>query len=140
MESAFEPLGSNPGKVTANPQSKPYDSAGHYDQDQGGRAMTEHIVKTLTNWTGSQKTEELVREQVRQLLGEDEADSFDPRYSARPLRAWHKLGMRVKDSEFNRPLRSFVLIQKKDKDGVVTKRYFKTIFLYHVRQTELVKR
>lgn len=105
-----------------------------------------HIKKIISAWTGSEKTEELVREQIRQRWGDSEAEEYDARYSVRPLRAWHQMGMRIKDQEFKKPLRSFVLLKAKSKkDGEEDedqrpKRYFKTIFLYHAKQTELVKK
>lgn len=100
--------------------------------------MMEHIAKAITNWTGSSKTEELVREQVRERWGEEEAENFNPRFSARPLRQWSKIGFKVKAG--SKALRSFVLIEKKDEKGKVTGKIFKTVFLFHTRQVVLAKR
>jgi hypothetical protein len=96
-----------------------------------------HISKVLTAWTGSEKTEELVREQIRERWGDDEADNYNPRFSARPFRAWSKLGFKIKPN--SKALRSFVVLKTEDKETGEIKKIFKTIFLFHTKQIELRK-
>jgi hypothetical protein len=100
--------------------------------------MTEHILKILTNWTGSSKTEELVREQIKERWGEDEAEDYDPRFSCRTLPQWRRMGMKIKPG--SKALRSFVLLQEKDEKGKVIRKRFKTVYLFHTKQTMLANR
>ena len=96
------------------------------------------INKVLNNWTGSSKTEELVREQIRQRWGNEEADLYDAHFSCRTLPQWHRLGMKIKPG--SKALRSFVLLEEKDESGKIVGRKFKTVFLFHTRQTQLANR
>ena len=97
----------------------------------------EHISKILTNWKGSAQTAEIVRDQEKTLYGSAAAESFDPRYDARPFAQWLNIGFRVKSGE--KALKSFVILEEKDEDGKVIKKHVRKVNLFHCNQVERVK-
>ena len=97
----------------------------------------QHISKVLTNWKGSQQTADMVREQIRRRWGDKAAETFDPRYSARPFVQWLKIGFRVRPGE--KALKSFVILEEKDAEGNVIKKHVRKINLFAVQQVERVK-
>ncbi|OGF25113.1 hypothetical protein A2227_07225 [Candidatus Falkowbacteria bacterium RIFOXYA2_FULL_47_19] len=84
--------------------------------------------KITTNWTGSETTETLVRKQIKERWGSDEANRYDPKINCMTIRQWNKIGYRVKSGE--KAIKSFVVIEKKDKNGEVVKKFPKTINLF----------
>lgn len=99
----------------------------------------QHIKELLehpTNFTGSDTTRDLVREEIERRYGPAEAQHYDPYSNARSFLQWVKLGYKIRKNE--KAIRSFVLIEKKDENGKVIKRYKRTILLFYVKQVEKV--
>ena len=85
-------------------------------------------------WTGSEKTSDIVRRQIRARWGEEEAGNYDPKSNCLTFRSWLKNGFKVRKGE--KALKSFIVIEEKDKKGEVVRKYPKSINLFYVRQVE----
>lgn len=92
------------------------------------------MVKQTSNWTGSINTFELVRKQIAERWGDTEANNYDPKRNCLTFNQWHQCGYMVKKGE--KALKSFIVIEKKDKDGNVIDKYWKTINLFYIWQVE----
>ena len=91
--------------------------------------------KLLSPYRGSEKTYEMVREQLRERYGDAVADSFDPRTDAMPFAAWVAYKFRVKRGEH--ALRSVTYIDVTDeKTGEVVRKVRRPIMLFHRSQVE----
>ncbi|MFA6273631.1 MAG: hypothetical protein WC662_00540 [Candidatus Paceibacterota bacterium] len=87
----------------------------------------------ISNWKGSEKTRDLVAEQVKDRWGEAELQNYNPETSALPYTKWLSLGYRPKRG--SRSLKSVTLIEKKDEKGKVVK-IPRTCHLFYYRQLE----
>jgi len=92
--------------------------------------------KITSNWTGSETTESLVRKQISNRWGSEEAEKYDPKANCLTIRQWNKNGYRVKKGE--KALQSYIVIEKKDKKGTVVETYPKRINLFYQKQVEQV--
>ncbi len=92
------------------------------------------MEKKLSNWTGSAITAELVKDQILDRWGEDEANNYDPKRNCLTFSRWLEHGFRVKKGE--KAIKSFVVIEQKDEKGVVVRKYPKTINLFYIKQVE----
>jgi len=90
--------------------------------------------KIISNWTGSETTESLVRRQISARWGEEEAGRYDPKANCLTIRQWNKNGYRVRKGET--AIKSFIVIEKKNEKGEVVKKYPKQINLFCLRQVE----
>lgn len=90
--------------------------------------------KIKSSWTGSELTSDLVRKQIFNRWGTEEADNYDPKSNCLTFKSWLQNGYRVKKGE--KAIKSFIVIEKKDKAGVVVSRYPKRINLFYIRQVE----
>jgi hypothetical protein len=90
--------------------------------------------KITSNWTGSEKTSELVKKQIADRWGVKEANSYDPYNNCLTLKQWNEHGYKVKKGE--KALKSFVVLEEKDNNGEVIRRYPKTINLFYRNQVE----
>lgn len=90
----------------------------------------------VSNWTGSAKTAELVRKQIFDRFGQDEANNYDPKSNCLTFNQWLKIGYQVKKGE--KAIKSFVVIEQKDKKGAVVRKYPKTVNLFYVCQVEKI--
>ena len=92
--------------------------------------------KIISNWTGSETTESLVRRQILARWGEAEAGRYDPKANCLTIRQWNKNGFRVRKGET--AIKSFIVIEKKNEKGEVVKKYPKRINLFYFRQVDSV--
>jgi hypothetical protein len=92
------------------------------------------VTLTKTNYRGSLRTYEDVKAQIAQRFSKEVAESFDPYQDARTFREWIKLGFVVKKGE--KSLSSLTLVEKKDQDGRILKKYPKRIALFHRLQVQ----
>ncbi|MCX6713271.1 MAG: hypothetical protein NTY66_03640 [Candidatus Vogelbacteria bacterium] len=92
------------------------------------------ITLTKTNYRGSPHTYEDVKKQIAERFGVDVAERFDPYMDARSFKSWIQLGFVVRRGE--RALSSLVIVEKKDKDGNVIRKYPKRISLFHRLQVQ----
>ncbi len=90
-----------------------------------------------SNWKGSETTKSLVRKQILARWGEKEGERYNPKVNCMTIKQWNENGYRVKKGE--KALKSFVVIEKKDKKGEVIKRYPKRINLFYSKQVEEAK-
>jgi len=92
--------------------------------------------KITSNWTGSETTETLVRKQISNRWGSEEAERYNPKANCLTIRQWNENGYRVKKGET--ALKSYIVIEKKDKQGKVIDTYPKQINLFYQKQVQLV--
>ncbi len=89
-------------------------------------------------WRGSDKTADLVRKQIAQRWGEEEAKKYDPAKNCFTFRTWWALGYVVKKGE--RALKSYTLLEEMmtDEDGKqqVVDRHIKRVHLFYYLQVE----
>jgi len=90
--------------------------------------------KIQSSWTGSEATSDIVRKQILARWGEDEAKNYDPKSNCLPLSRWSENGYRVKTGE--KALKSFIVVNQKDKEGAVVRKYPKSINLFYFLQVE----
>ena len=97
-------------------------------------------IETLpnTNYMGSKKNYESVKQQLSERYGTEIAEEYDPLVNCRTYNDWAKNSYVV-----NRGARSFkavVIIEKKDKvTGEVIKKYPRTICLFFRNQVHKVE-
>jgi hypothetical protein len=90
-----------------------------------------------SNYTGSEKTYELVKNEIEKRWGKDESGNYDPFINCFTFKQWSDNGYRVKKGETG--IRSFVVLEKKDKKtGEVLSKRLKTIYLFYKNQVEPV--
>lgn len=94
------------------------------------------IAEIVSPWRGSEKTSEMVREQVRERYGDDIADEFDPACDAMPLVSWAAYGYRIKKGE--KSLKSVTFVEVKDENDKVVEKIRRVVHLFHKRQVEKV--
>ena len=91
--------------------------------------------KVKSNWTGSESTSNLVRKQIAERWGEDEAKRYNPFENCLTFKQWLQNGCVVRKGET--AIRSFIFIEKKDKKtGAVIEKHPKTIYLFFDLQVE----
>jgi len=92
-------------------------------------------ISVKSNWTGSESTSDLVRKQIAERWGEDEAKRYNPFVNCFTFNGWLKNGYVVRKDE--KAIRSFIIVEKKDKKtGAVVERRPKTIYLFFDLQVE----
>ena len=92
--------------------------------------------KLVSTWKGSEVTSDLIRKQIFDRFGEEVANNYDPKSNCLTYNQWLEHGYQVKKGE--KALKSFIIIEKKDKDGDVIKKYPKRINLFYIKQVEQV--
>jgi hypothetical protein len=95
------------------------------------------MEKILSNWTGSTMTAELVKKQIIARWGIEEALNYDPKSNCLTFSQWQKSGYRVKRGE--KAIKSFIVIERKDKENKVIGTYPKQINLFYVRQVQKIE-
>ena len=90
--------------------------------------------KIRSNWTGSEKTFDLVRRQILDRWGENEASNYDPHCNCLTFKQWLEYGFKVKRGE--KALKSFIVVEQKNDKGQIICQYPKQINLFYIRQVE----
>ena len=90
--------------------------------------------KIKSNWTGSEKTFDIVRRQILDRWGEDEAGNYDPQSNCLTFKQWLDHGFKVKRGE--KALKSFIVVEQKNDKGQIICQYPKQINLFYIRQVE----
>ena len=99
------------------------------------RQFNHMTITVKSNWTGSESTLNLVKKQIAQRWGEDEANRYNPKENCLTFKNWLKNGYIVKKGE--KALKSFVIVEKKDKEtGKVIEKTPKSINLFYELQVE----
>ena len=92
-------------------------------------------ITVKSNWTGSESTLNLVKKQIAQRWGEDEANRYNQKENCLTFKDWLKNGYIVKKGE--KTLKSFVIVEKKDKEtGKVIEKTPRSINLFYELQVE----
>ncbi len=91
----------------------------------------------VSPYRGSEKTFEMVKQQVAERWGTAVAKKFNAHTDAMPFASWLKYGFQVKKGE--KALRSITFIESEDPETGETKTVRKTVFLFHRKQVEPVK-
>lgn len=91
----------------------------------------------VSTWKGSEITSDLVRKQILDRFGEEDANNYDPKSNCLTYNRWLELGYQVNKGE--KALKSFIIIEKKDKDGKVVRKYPKRIHLFYIKQVRKVE-
>ncbi len=91
----------------------------------------------VSNWKGSAVTSEIVRKQILARFGEEDANNYDPKHNCLTYNQWLAVGYQVRKGE--KALESFIMIEKKDKDGKVVEKYPKRVHLFYIKQVEQIQ-
>lgn len=92
------------------------------------------IKEVVSPYQGSEKTYEMVKEQIAERWGEEVAEDFDPYTDAMPLVSWAAYGYRVKKGQ--KALKSVTFVEVKNDKGEVERKIKRTVNLFHKRQVE----
>lgn len=99
--------------------------------------MTQQLYG-MAAWKGSAKTEDIVRKQIAQRWGEEEAKKYDPAKNCFTFRTWWALGYVPRKGE--KGLKSYTLLDEvvKDENGKekVLKKHIKRVYLFYYLQIE----
>ena len=90
-----------------------------------------------SNWTGPETTSNIVRKQIFNRWGAEEADNYNPKSNCLTFKSWTNNGYRVKKGE--KAIKSYIVIEKKDKQGEVVSKYPKSINLFYIKQVEKIR-
>lgn len=90
----------------------------------------------ISSYQGSEKTRELVKDQVCKIWGKDEAKLFSP-YKTFTFASWLRLGYRPKKG--SKALKSITYIERKDAEGHVISKYPRAINLFYYKSVEPIK-
>ncbi len=69
-------------------------------------------------------------------FGEEDANNYDPKSNCLTYNRWLEMGYQVKKGE--KALQSFIIIERKDKDGTTVRKYPKRVHLFYIKQVEQV--
>lgn len=89
-----------------------------------------------TNFKGSQKNYESVKSQLLERFGSEIAAEYNPLENCRTYNDWRKNNYLVTPG--SKSFKAVVVIEKKDKDGQVIKKYPKTICLFFRNQVKKI--
>lgn len=89
-------------------------------------------IEVRTNYSGSLETFKSMKKLIEERYGPEIAEDYNPYSNCMSYKAWQKLGYKVNNNE--RGFKSVVIIEKKDKNGVVISKYPKTITLFYETQ------
>ena len=87
-------------------------------------------------YKGSEKTYEMVKEQIQERWGEEAAEDFDPHTDAMPYSSWVAHGYVVTKGQ--KSLKSITFVEVKDEKDNVVRKIKRTVNLFHKRQVEKV--
>ena len=92
--------------------------------------------EVLSNYSGSQKTYELVAKQINERYGKRAVKNYDPYKNCLSFKQWISNGYKVKKGE--KSLKSITVIEETDEKGKVIKRHTRTINLFYYLQVEKI--
>jgi hypothetical protein len=93
--------------------------------------MTKTAIRSP--YKGSEKTYEMVKEQIAERWGDGCAEEYDPYIHVLPYGAWKDVGFRVRRGE--KALKSITILEKKNEKGEVVK-IRKVVNLFHRCQVD----
>lgn len=92
--------------------------------------------EVLSNYSGSQKTYELVAQQINERYGKKEVKNYDPYKNCLSFKQWISNGYKVKKGE--KSLKSITIIKETDKKGKVIRKHTRRINLFYYLQVEKI--
>jgi hypothetical protein len=87
-------------------------------------------------WQGSAKTEEQMREQVKERFGSKVAKEYKASLHVMSLSQWSKFGVKIKPGESC--LQTYTLIEDSQAEAGEQKRVRRSVPVFHYLQTDLV--
>ncbi len=89
-----------------------------------------------SQWKGSLKTADHVREEIRARWGDEEAEKYNPLTNCFTFNTWRMKGYMVKSGEHG--IKSFTIKEVTVEEGgkPVIKRYMKTCYLFYYLQVQ----
>lgn len=96
------------------------------------QSVKELIDSSVSPYTGSEMTRDMVAQQIKERYGETEATNYDPYKNCLTFRQWLSLGFRVNKGE--KAIRSLTYCEKKDEAGNVVKKFPRKVFLFYYKQ------
>lgn len=87
------------------------------------------IAEIVSPYRGSEKTYEMVKEQVRERWGDECAEEFDPHCDAMPYASWVAYGYQVRKGES--ALKSITYLDVKDEEGHIAQKVRRSVNLFH---------
>ncbi len=91
-------------------------------------------IVIISPYRGSERTYEMVRQQIQERWGKECAETFNPRTDAMPISSWMMHGFVVKKGQ--KALKSITYLDVKDKDDNEVRKVRRTVNLFHKRQVE----
>ena len=86
-------------------------------------------IALASPYRGSEKTYEMVKEQIRERWGDELADEFDPYTDAMPIVSWTAYGYRVRKGE--KALKSVTYVEVKNEKEEIVRTIRRSINLFH---------
>ncbi len=94
-------------------------------------------LSTLAHWKGSERTADVVRDEIERRWGAKEAENYDPLTNCFTYQTWKAKGYFVKKGE--KAIRSITYVETRgeaeDGEEVITT-YPKTVYLFYITQVE----
>ena len=107
-------------------------------EEKGGEIIMTQQLYGTAQWRGSQKTEDMVRKQIAERWGEEEAEKYDPKTNCFTFQTWWQRGYVVKRGET--ALRSYTVLEEKvtDENGKEQgiEKHKKNVYLFFYLQVE----
>ena len=95
------------------------------------------LLKFPSPFKGSTANEEAVKTELkRRGFDDDVVNDFDARYHARSRRAWQIINYAVLPKQ--QPIKIWTIVEVKDKDENIVRRFSRPVLLYHVSQVRRV--
>lgn len=91
--------------------------------------------RPTSTYRGSEKTLEMVRDQIKDRWGSKEAKSFDPFHDCCTATVWFAAGYKIKKGE--KAIKSVTFIESEDENGNINHKVRRSVNLFHKRQVEL---
>jgi len=91
----------------------------------------------VSTYQGSEKTKQMVEDQIKEIWGESEVKNYNPYKNALTFASWLRLGYRPKKG--SKALQSITYVEKKDAEGNVIEKYPRKINLFYYRSVEPLK-
>ncbi|MBU6323234.1 hypothetical protein KGQ55_00920 [Patescibacteria group bacterium] len=92
------------------------------------------VKELVSPYRGSEKTYEMVKDQIEERWGEECAEEFDPTCDAMPYASWVAYGYQVRKGQ--KSLKSITFIDSKDATTGEVRKIKRTVNLFHRRQVE----
>lgn len=93
-------------------------------------------IALTSPYRGSEKTYEMVKEQIAERWGDEVAEDFDPYTDAAPFSSWIAHGFIVKKGQ--KALKSITMLEVKDENDKVIRKIRRSVNLFHRLQVEKV--